>query len=600
MKKLFFTLIALVVAQITFAYSASFTYSTTALGNNLLYLTCNVTSSTGSVSPTATAYIEFLFGDGSTSSAYLGSAVSHNYASAGTYTVKEILTVVDSGIFICSDTATQSVTVSYAPCASSFTSVTDTGGNVTFTATTPAGTSGLTYLWSFGDGSYGYGNPITHTYANNGIYPVNLYDSTSGCSYQNTGSASVNTASIGSSCVGSSALFTSSVSGLTVSFTNTSTYSGFSASPAASWWFSDGATSTLLSPTHTFASAGTYTAMLTMTWFDTLNLNTCWDSISHSVTVFGNTISGNISIDSAAGNPMNPTFKVWLINFDSATNSLSAVDSVNVIGNYWLGSYVFNNEPTGSYRVKAALTNGPTSGTAAVPTYGFDSLYWHGANVINFSGSGINSGNNIRLLDGTVTSGPGFVAGNVSAGANKGTQTTGMPVANLTMFLENMSGKVLAYTITDASGDYHFSNFPTGSYKIYPEILGYITTAATVVVGAAQVNNIDFTQHTISKTVTPSNSTGIVNVTENTASFNVFPNPGSGLFNISWSSKTVLQNAHANVTDIVGNKVFETDLNMQTNNGYTQLNIANLTSGIYFINIKAEGINYSSKVVLQH
>jgi len=244
MKKLFFTLIALVVAQITFACSASFTYSTTALGNNLLYLTCNVTSSTGSVSPTATAYIEFLFGDGSTSSAYLGSAVSHNYASAGTYTVKEILTVVDSGIFICSDTATQSVTVSYAPCASSFTSVTDTGGNVTFTATTPAGTSGLTYLWSFGDGSYGYGNPITHTYANNGIYPVNLYDSTSGCSYQNTGSASVNTASIGSSCVGSSALFTSSVSGLTVSFTNTSTYSGFSASPAASWWFSDGATST--------------------------------------------------------------------------------------------------------------------------------------------------------------------------------------------------------------------------------------------------------------------------------------------------------------------------------------------------------------------
>ncbi|MDR3680773.1 MAG: PKD domain-containing protein [Flavipsychrobacter sp.] len=600
MKRLLLILIAIVVAQITFACSASFTYSTTALGNNLLYLTCNVTSSMGSVPPASTAYISFSFGDGSYQSSGLGGSVSHNYAAAGTYSVQEIITVMDSGTFICSDTVTHSVTVSYAPCASSFTSVTGAGGSVTFTAINPAGTSGLTFLWFFGDGSYGYGNPITHTYTSNGIYSVNMYDSTSGCSYQNTGSASVTTASAGSSCAGSHALFTSSVSGLTVSFTNTSTYSGFSATPVASWWFSDGGTSTLLSPTHTFASSGTYTATLKMSWFDSLTLNTCTDTISQTVTCGSpiNSISGNILIDST-GNPMNPTFKVWLINFDSATNSLSAVDSVNVIGSFWSGNYTFSNESAGSYRVKAALTNGPTSGTAAVPTYGYDSLYWHGANVISYSGYGINGANDIHLLNGTVTSGPGFVSGNVSAGANKGTQTTGMPVANLTIFLENMSSKVLAYTITDASGNYHFSNFPTGSYKIYPEDLGYITAPAILTVGTTQITNADFMEHTISKTITPI-SEGLVNITESTASFNVFPNPANSIVNISWTSKTALKNANVCITDVVGRRIFDTDLDMSNYTGYTHINLSSLTSGVYFISIKADGINYTNKVVLQH
>jgi xanthomonalisin len=58
--------------------------------------------------------------------------------------------------------------------------------------------------------------------------------------------------------------FTDTVSGLTVSFTNSSTDTGGTISSYA-WNFGDGSTSTSASPSHTYAAAGTYTVTLTVT-----------------------------------------------------------------------------------------------------------------------------------------------------------------------------------------------------------------------------------------------------------------------------------------------------------------------------------------------
>ncbi len=58
--------------------------------------------------------------------------------------------------------------------------------------------------------------------------------------------------------------FTSSISGLTVSFTDTSTDSNGSIA-SRSWNFGDGTTSTAANPSRTYAAAGTYTVTLTVT-----------------------------------------------------------------------------------------------------------------------------------------------------------------------------------------------------------------------------------------------------------------------------------------------------------------------------------------------
>ncbi|GLQ93900.1 protease pro-enzyme activation domain-containing protein [Dyella acidisoli] len=86
-----------------------------------------------------------------------------------------------------------------------------------------------------------------------------------------TGWGSVNVSQFSSLAGGGSsgggspvASFTDSVSGLTATFTNTSTDSGGTIN-AYSWTFGDGGTSTTASPSHTYTAAGTYTVTLKVT-----------------------------------------------------------------------------------------------------------------------------------------------------------------------------------------------------------------------------------------------------------------------------------------------------------------------------------------------
>jgi subtilase family serine protease len=75
------------------------------------------------------------------------------------------------------------------------------------------------------------------------------------------------------------ASFTDTVSGLTVSFTDTSTDSDGTIA-SHSWTFGDGGTSTAANPSHTYAASGTFTVTETVTDNDGAQ-----NSVSHSVTV---------------------------------------------------------------------------------------------------------------------------------------------------------------------------------------------------------------------------------------------------------------------------------------------------------------------------
>ena len=83
-----------------------------------------------------------------------------------------------------------------------------------------------------------------------------------------------------------SANFTFNVSGSAAQFTNTS-----SGTNSATWDFGDGLTSNAYNPTHTYASAGTYTVCLTASYLDSLG-GSCFDSICQFVTVFQDSSGG--------------------------------------------------------------------------------------------------------------------------------------------------------------------------------------------------------------------------------------------------------------------------------------------------------------------
>lgn len=598
MKKTLFTLIMLMAAFGAFAQcSASFTYTFAPTGNNLLNYNFTNTS-TWTYGPGYVPSYSLNYGDGNTQNNFYGTA-SHNYSAAGTYTVTLTQTIYDSlnQTNVCTSTSSQVITAAATACATAMsytvTAVNNNSEDIACTATNPAGTPGMTYSWTFGDGGTGTGANPTHTYTSNGTFNIILIATGGGCTYTNTTTITVNGIF---DCNSATTSFTSSVTNATAYFTPSYTLPNNGQNVSLNWDYGDGNTGYYAY--HTYTATGTYTVNLTTEWIDSLNggnMVLCTKTASGTVTITNippppaNKISGYIGF--AAGNPANTSCKVWLIKYDSLTNILSAVDSTTSSLDS-ISYYEFNNEPYGNYRVKAALINNNTPGTSGwVPTYSYTSLYWSGANAFYYFG-GTSSGHNITMQYGIVPSGSGFIAGNVLYGANKKTQG-GAPETGMMIYLRNASNNVITYTYTDANGNFSFSNVANGTYSVYPEAMNYATTPITNISVNGTVNNIDFYKHTMSMTITP-NTEGVNNVV-NVNSVAVFPNPTSGNITLHWNT-VKSENAQISVADITGRKVFSAPVNMSAGSADAKLNLSQLPEGVYIMNIKSADLNQVEKI----
>ncbi len=280
------------------------------------------------------------FGDGTTSTA---TNPSKTYASAGTYTVT--LTVTDNQG--ASNSKSASVTVSGGGDTGGgalsngvpVTGISGAAGSAQYwTIDVPSGASNLVIETSGGSGDMDLyvrrgSQPTTSTYdcrpykaGNNescsfatptaGTYHIMLraYSAASGVTLK----ASYSTTAPNVPPV---ANFTSSVSGLTVNFTDTSTDSDGSIA-SRSWSFGDGTTSTATNPGKTYASAGTYTVTLTVT-----DNKGATNSKSASVTVSGGgananggALANNVPVTGISGASGNA--KYWTITVPSGATNL--------------------------------------------------------------------------------------------------------------------------------------------------------------------------------------------------------------------------------------------------------------------------------------
>ena len=71
--------------------------------------------------------------------------------------------------------------------------------------------------------------------------------------------------------------------------------------------------------------------------------------------------------------------------------------------------------------------------------------------------------------------------------------------------------------------------------------------------------------------------------------FSVYPNPSTGIFNIS-TSETV----KINIVDITGKIVYQNSVQ-----GNTSINLSNLQSGVYLMNVSGESINKTEKLIIK-
>lgn len=207
------------------------------------------------IEPGVTATYAWNFGDGSTGT---GSTPTHTYATAGNYTV--VLTVTDSS----GATGTNTDMVKAAAHRNPAVSFTGTVGNlaVAFAGSAVLG-DGATitgYAWNFGDGGTStIANP-SHTFAAAGVQTVTLTVTDS------QGAIGSTTQTVTTVHTAPSAAFTSTVANLAVSF-DAATSKPFDAATITgySWDFGDGTSGTEVNPTHTYAAAGNYTVVLTVT-----------------------------------------------------------------------------------------------------------------------------------------------------------------------------------------------------------------------------------------------------------------------------------------------------------------------------------------------
>ncbi|EDQ01345.1 protease, putative [Shewanella benthica KT99] len=135
----------------------------------------------------------------------------------------------------------------------------DITGSVVFIAEVTGGDGNYAYLWSFGvTGATSAEEMPTYVYQVSGSYTVNL-TVTDGLGSSVMSAQTITVVLPVSPVAG----FTFSSSDLSVTFTDTST--GGEGAMTYSWDFGDSQTSTAQSPSHTYASAGIYTVMMTVT-----------------------------------------------------------------------------------------------------------------------------------------------------------------------------------------------------------------------------------------------------------------------------------------------------------------------------------------------
>ncbi|RYZ44722.1 MAG: PKD domain-containing protein, partial [Sphingobacteriales bacterium] len=555
--------------------NAQFNWAQAPQNNNLLRVAfTNTSTAGGSGMQVRTIH----FGDGTPTQSYNGTQ-SHNYSAPGTYSVIVGINKTDSitPANNCHDSITSTVTVSYPTCGTSITTVNNGSGSYTFTANTPAGTSGMTYTWNFGDGNYGSGNTVTHTYSSGGSYNVMLQAVGSGCTYGNQTNVFYLNSTI--NCDSLSANFTTAINGLQVQFYNTSTpvnFTQLSVSNESEWFFGDGGTANSIYPSHNYSAPGTYTVTMVNHWVDSFaGTQFCVDTTIQQVTVNfpvgPNVISGTIHWNNPSSTDSISSFKVWLIEHDASANTLTAVDSDMVYS--WNAHYAFNGPAVGSYLVKAApVFVGAVSAYGVVPTYHDSSLYWSGASAVSHL-AGATTGKDIWMRNGTITAGPGFVGGNISSGAGKG---TGTGVPGLLVFLRNsVTNKLVSSAYTDANGDYSFSNIAIGSYNVYPEAMSYATTpSAALSVTAGQTSNtgVDFVQ--TEDQIIPK-GLGIAAITKDDG-ISIYPNPASDVLVIENKAGKFNQVSIVNTLGQVvkKQKIFK---------GNNKVEITNMNSGLYYV-----------------
>ncbi len=349
------------------------------------------------------------FGDGYTSTQ---ASPLHTYQSPGMYSATLTVTDADQR----SAGSLVPVTVNDAPTLTAFAGATPMSGvaplTVEFSGSASSGVGPYSYAWTFGDGGSAAGPVVTHTYTTAGTYRAILTVTDSQAhTARDTALISVSAPLPPLTC-DLTATPTSGPAPLLVDFTGSA--SGGLGAYSYQLRFGDGGSTTTASATHTYATAGDYWAVLTVT---DGQAHTARDSVRISVTSGGSLAAPtNLTVDMYNGQIRlrwtdNATTETGYQIQASLSNTFSTYDTFSTAAN--ATSYFFSQySPATTYYFRVRAVGGATysgfSNTASITISNTITTFATAANSVA-SSSNMSSTANTVFRDGQVFVGCAFV-----------------------------------------------------------------------------------------------------------------------------------------------------------------------------------------------
>jgi PKD repeat protein len=432
-------------------------------------------------------------------------------------------------------------------------SVSFSGGAAGYSSVAPTGT----FVWSYGNNGATSTSSVpvgNYTYPNNGTYTVTLLyiNSAMNCSATTIQTIVINNAN---PCgLNSSFTWAQSSNGLT-NFNNTST--GTNGGSIYSWDFGDGGTSANQSPTHTYASNGTYPVKLKI-------LNSlsplCVDS-----TIINVTISSYCNVNAGFSYTQNNN----ICNFTSTSTGAINYQWNFGDGFYGSGSNTGHNyASTGTYTVILTAMGGFSINPACIDT---------AVQVVTI--------NSVCVANGSFSMSP--------SGTPQVWNAIPLSPANITAaewYWGDGSTSNTLYTTHSYSA--------AGMYSI--------CLSVTVSCGAVGGSCASYTIYRSSEdmniiTVNVINplTVGINNQSVEELNYSISPNPNNGSFHLSLNGLGS-GNVTISVYNLVGKLVYQSDNNSNHGVLAKDIQLNDAASGVYFIKVASDDKVTTKKVVIEN
>lgn len=277
-----------------------------------------------------------------------------------------------------------------------------------------------------------------------------------------------------------------------------------------------------------------------------------------------NDINGLLTVNNS---PAEGTLEVF--NFVTDTLLAQPVQTIAVTN----GTYLADSLQTGMYHVR--FTPNPTLFPGVAPLYYTNGDTWATATAIGLP-CFLNSGN-ISLDTLSALSGSGVITGNIIIDTSYLKSPT-VAFENALVKLYNQSNQVIAFTYSDANGNYQFTSVPTGVYSIKLDVpyIPQVNVHSISLVGNDVIIGADFSILSEGIIANDNLELGINEVVQ--YAVEMYPNPAKDKVVFSNDSNSPISYELITINGMVIQKG-------SIGIGKSTLDVQNLSEGIYFVNI---------------